>query len=160
MKVSISGVFLGLICAGIGYFLLSGSWSAYTEYKRVQDYRGQAIGHVTNKHFKRGSDGGGNYYMDYWFMSSAGTKISATSSIGKQQWDVLRVDDTMEIRYDQSDPRRNICMSGDSPSIIFAFFMLLMGTVFIIFGCLRLAKSFRKFSPRVNKISKMPKKEN
>lgn len=155
MKVSFSGIILGLICLGIGSFLLSGSWSAYAEYKRVQGYGGRAIGHVTNKHFKRGSDGGGNYYMDYWFMSSAGSKISATSIIGKQQWDVLRVDDTMEIRYDQSNPDRNIHMYGGSPSLVFAFFMLLMGTVFIIFGCLRLAKSFRKLPPRINKISKM-----
>ncbi len=133
MKISFSGIFLGLICLGIGCFLLSGSWSAYAEYKRVQDYNGRAIGHITNKYFQRGSDGGGNYYMDYWFMSSAGNKISSTSVIGKQQWDVLQVDDTMEIRYDQSNPNRNIQMYGGSPSLVFAFFMLLMGTVFIDF---------------------------
>jgi hypothetical protein len=144
LKISLSGVFLGLICAGIGFFLLSGSWSAYVEYKSVQDYSGRAIGHVTNKHFKRGSDGGGNYYIDYWFMSSAGSKISASGVIAKQQWDVLQVDDTMEIRYDQSNPHRNIHMYGGSPSLVFAFFMLLMGTVFIIFGCLRIIKGFKR----------------
>lgn len=144
MKVSFSGIILGLICAGMGFFLLSGSWSAYAEYKRVQGYEGRAIGHVTNKHFKRGSDGGGNYYIDYWFMSSAGSKISASGTIAKQQWDVLQVDDAMEIRYDQSDPNRNIYMYGGSPSLVFASLMLVMGLVFMIFGCLRFVKSFRK----------------
>ena len=125
---------------------MSGSWAAYTEYKRVQDYGGRAIGHVTDKHYKRGSDGGGNYYLDYWFMSSAGNKISSTSVIGKQHWDVLQVDDTMEIRYDLSNPNRSIHLYGGSPSLVFAFFMLTMGAVFIAFVFLRVIKSFQKTS--------------
>ncbi len=144
MRVSFPRIILGLICIGIGCFLLSGSWAAYTEYKRVQDYGGRATGHVTDKNFKRGSDGGGNYYIDYWFMSSAGNKISSTGIIGKQQWDVLQVDDTMEIRYDLSNPNRSIYMYGGSPSLVFVFFMLTMGAVFMIFGCLRFIKGFKK----------------
>lgn len=147
-KFSVSGIFWGLICISIGLFFLFGSWDAYSEYRRVQDYSGRTIGHITDKYFKRGSDGGGNYYLDYWFMSSAGNKINASGTIAKQQWDVLRVDDTMEIRYDQSDPNRNIYMYGGSPSLVFVFFMLLMGTVFMFFGCLRFFKSFRKNLPK------------
>lgn len=143
-NISFSGIFVGLICMAIGVFLLSGSWAAYAEYKRVQGYNGRAIGHITNKYFQRGSDGGGNYYIDYWFMFSAGNKIISNSVIGKQQWDVLQVDDTMEIRYDQSNPNSNIQLYGGSPSLIFSFFMLLMGTVFMIFGCLRLIKVFQR----------------
>jgi hypothetical protein len=144
LRVSFPKIFLGLICIGIGYFLLSGSWAAYAEYKRVQDYGGRAIGHVTDKHFKRGSDGGGNYYLDYWFISSTGNKISSTSVTNKQQWDVLQVDDPMEIRYDLSNPNRSIHMYGGSPSLVFAFFMLTMGAVFMIFGCLRFIRGFKK----------------
>ena len=144
MKISFSGIFWGLICAGVGLFFLVGSWGFYAEYKRVQDYEGRAIGHITNKNFKLGSDGGGNYYIDYWFMPSAGSKISATSIIGKPQWDILRVDDTLEIRYDQSNPNRNILMYGGSPSLVFAFFMLVLGTVFMLFGGSRFYNSFHK----------------
>lgn len=147
-NISFSGIFGALICMAIGFFLLSGSWAAYAEYKRVQDYSGQAIGHITDKYFKRGSDGGGNYYMDYWFISSDDNKIKSSGTISKQQWDVLQVDDTMEIRYDLSDPSRNIHMYGGSPSLVFAFFMLLMGGVFMTFGLLRVSKSFKKTSKR------------
>jgi len=129
---------------GIAFFFLSGSWGAYTEYKRVQDYSGWAIGHITKKHFQTTADAGGNYYIDYWFISSSGSKISVSSVIAQPQWDLLRVSDTMEIRYDQSNPNRNIPMHGGSPSLIFAFFMLAMALVFIIFGASRFRNSFHK----------------
>lgn len=144
MKVSFSGIFGGLICIGIGFFFLYGTWGVYSEYKRVHNYSGRAIGHITNKHFKLASDGSGNYYMDYWFMSSAGSKISASSIIAKQKWDILKVDDTMEIRFDQSNPNRNIPMYGGSPSLVFAFFMLVLGGVFMLFGGLRFLNNFHK----------------
>ncbi len=144
MKISFSGIFWGLICIGVGLFFMAGSWGAYAEYKRVQDYTGRAIGTITDKHFKQGLDGGGNYYVDYWFMSSGGGKISARSVIAKQQWDMLKKDDTMEVRYDQSNPERNIPMYGGSPSLVYAFFMLLLGAVFALFGGSRLLYGFRK----------------
>ena len=144
LKVSFTGILGGLICIGIGFFFLAGSWGSYLEYKRVQDYSGRAIGHITKKHFKLAANGSGNYYLDYWFMSSASSKISSSSVIAKQQWDVLKVDDTLEIRYDQSNPNRNIPMYGGSPSLVFAFFMLVMGAVFILFGGSRFLNSFHK----------------
>jgi hypothetical protein len=146
LKVSFSGIFWGVVCIGIGLFFLAGSWGSYAEYKRVQDYQGRAIGRITNKHFKLGSDGGGNYYMDYWFISSVGSKIVANGIIAKQQWDMLKVDDTVEIRYDKSNPYRNIPMYGGSPSLVFAFFMLVLASVLILFGTLRFINSFRKSS--------------
>ena len=56
----------------------------YSEYKSVQDYSGRAIGHITKKYFQTATDGGGNYYLDYWFMSSAGSKISASMHWSRQ----------------------------------------------------------------------------
>ena len=144
MKVSFSGIFWSLISIGIGFFLLYGTWETYSEYKHVQDYSGRAIGNITKKHFKLASDGSGNYYMDYWFMSSAGSKISASSIIDKQKWDMLKINDTLEIRFDKSNPNRNVPMYGGSPSLVFAFFMLVMGAVFMLFGCSRFFNSFHK----------------
>jgi len=144
LKTSISGIFIGLVCMGVGLFFLSGSWGAYSEYKRVQDYGGRAIGHITKKHFQTAADGGGNYYLDYEFMSSAGSKINASSVIAKQQWDMFQVGDTMEIRFDRSNPQRNVPMFGGSPSLIWSFFMLAMGLVFMVFGVSRFLKSFKK----------------
>ena len=146
MKISFSRVLWGLICLGVGLFFLAGSWGSYAEYQRVQNYDGRAIGHITNKHFKLGSDGGGNYYVDYWFMPSANSKISATGMIAKQQWEILKVDDTFEIRYDRSNPNLNIPMYGGSPSLVFSFFMFILGAVFILFGSLRLVSGFKKAS--------------
>jgi hypothetical protein len=73
-----------------------------------------------------------------------GSKISTSSGIAKQQWDTLQVNDNLEIRYDQSNPTRNIPMYGGSPSLIFAFFMLVMGGVFTLFGVSRFIASFKK----------------
>lgn len=144
MKVSFSGIFWSLICIGIGFFLLYGTWETYSEYKRVQGYSGRAIGNITKKHLKLASDGSGNYYVDYWFMSSVDSKISASSVIDKQKWDMLKINDTLEIRFDKSDPNHNVPMYGGSPSLVFAFFMLVMGAVFMLFGGSRLFNSFHK----------------
>lgn len=143
MKISFSRIFWGLICIGVGLFFLTGSWGAYAEYKRVRDYEGHAIGYIKNKHFKMGADGGGNYYIDYWFMSHTGIKISASSIIAQQQWDVLKIDDNLEIRFDKTDPQRSIPMYGGSPSLVFAFFMLVLAGVFLLFGTLRFIDGFR-----------------
>ena len=144
MKISFSGIFWGLICIGIGCFFLAGTWGSYINYNRLQEYGGRTVGNITKKHFQKAADGSGNYYLDYWFLSAAGSKISASSLIDKQQWDMLKVGDTMEIRYDQSNPTRNIAMYGGSPSLILAFFMMVLGTVFIIFGGSRFFNSFYK----------------
>ena len=144
MKISFPGILGSLICIGIGCFFLTGTWGAYTEYKRVQDYSGKAVGHITNKYFKKGSDSGGNYYIDYWFMSSSDSKIKKSSGISKQQWDAWKVNDTLEIRFDPSNPNRNMPLYGGSPSLVYAFFMLILGAIFIIFGSSRFYNSFHK----------------
>lgn len=144
MKISISSILISVICIGIGCLLLAGTWASYSEYSRLQNYSGTASGRITKKHFQTTADGGANYYLDYWFLSAAGHKISVSSIISKPQWDMLQVNDLLEIRYDKSDPNRNLPMHGGSPSLIFAFFMLVMGAVFVIFGGSRLFYSFHK----------------
>jgi Protein of unknown function (DUF3592). len=144
LKTSFSGIFGVFICVGVGCFFLVGTWGAYLEYNRVQKYSGQAIGQITKKHCQVAADGSGNYYLDYWFVPSAGSKISTTSGISKQQWDTLQVNDNLEIRYDPSNPNRNIPLYGGSPSLVFAFFMLIMGAVFLIFGAFRCLASFKR----------------
>ncbi|HOX15021.1 MAG TPA: hypothetical protein PLP18_02735 [Smithellaceae bacterium] len=144
MKISLSNIIIGIVCLLVGLFFTLSSWEAYSEYKRVQDYSGRAIGHITKKYFQTAADGGGNYYLDYEFMSSAGSKISAGSIIAKQQWDMFQVDNTLEIRFDRSNPHRNIPMVGGSPSLVWAFFMLAMGLVFMVFGVSRFLTSFKK----------------
>jgi hypothetical protein len=146
LKTSFSGIFFGFICVGVGCFFLAGSWGAYLEYNRVQEYSGRASGQVTKKHFLTAADGSGNYYLDYWFVPSGGGKISTTSGISKQQWDALQVNDNLKIRYDPSNPTRNIPMYGGSPSLVLAFFMLVLGAVFLAFGALRFIASFKKGS--------------
>jgi len=144
VKISLSNIIIGIVCLLVGLFFTLSSWEAYSEYKRVQDYSGRAIGHITKKYFQTAADGGGNYYLDYEFMSSAGSKISAGSIIAKQQWDMFQVDNTLEIRFDRSNPHRNIPMVGGSPSLVWAFFMLAMGLVFMVFGVSRFLTSFKK----------------
>ncbi len=144
MKTSFTGILGGFISVGLGCLLLLGTWGIYLDYNRVQDYSGQATGQITKKHFKTATDGSGNYFLDYSFVPSAGSKISSTGDISKQQWDTLQIDDHLEIRYDLSNPKRNIPMYGGSPSLVLAFFMLVLGAVFMAFGCSRFLTSFRK----------------
>ncbi|MGV8059639.1 MAG: DUF3592 domain-containing protein [Smithellaceae bacterium] len=144
MKVSFSAIIFGLVSVGIGCFFLAGAWGAYLGYKQVQEYNGQTIGYITKKHFQRSGEGTGNYYLDYWFAPSSSTKISASNSISKQQWDALRVGDTLEIRYDRYNPNHSIPLYGGSPSLVFAFFMLVLGAVLIAFGVSRILTSFKK----------------
>jgi hypothetical protein len=137
-------MFLGLICIGIGCFFLTGAWGAYSVYKGAQGYSGRASGHVTNKHFQATADGGGKYYLDYWFVPAGGSKINTSSGISRQQWDALKVNDSLEIRFDPSNPNRNMPLYGGSPSLVYAFFMLMLGTIFILFGGSRFYNSFHK----------------
>jgi hypothetical protein len=144
LKISFSGIVFGFISVAVGCFLLAGTWGAYLDYKRVQEYGEQTTGHIMKKHFQTSGEGSGNYYLDYWFAPSQDSKISASSSISKQQWDALRVGDTLEIRYDRSNPQRSIPLYGGSPSLVLAFFMLVLGAVFMIFGVSRFLTSFKK----------------
>lgn len=144
MKFSFSGIFWGLISLAVGCLFLAGTWGAYAEYNRIQKYNGQAIGKITKKHFQTTAAGGGNYYLDYWFTTSSGNQINATSDISKQQWDVLQLGDNLEVRYDRSDPHWSIPRHGSTPSLLFGFFMLVLGAVFIIFGVSRFWASFKK----------------
>ena len=144
MKVFFSVIFWGLISLAVGCLFLAGTWGDYAEYSRIQKYDGQAIGKITKKHFQTTVEGGGNYYLDYWFTTSSGNQINATSDISKQQWDVLQIGDTLEIRYDRSEPHRSIPRYGTTSPLVLAFFMLVLGAVFIIFGVSRFWASFKK----------------
>jgi hypothetical protein len=144
MKISKSTVISGAVSLLIGVFFIMASWESCSEYMRVKEYAGFATGHVTNKHYARSADGNSVYYLDYWFLIVDGQKISSTRSILKQHWDVLKVDDTLEIRYDKSNPNRNIPFAGGSVSLVYAFFIFIFGSVFLIFGIMRLVSVFRE----------------
>ena len=144
LKVSFSGIIFGLISVGVGCFFLAGTWGAYLEHNRVQKYSGQATGHITKKHFQASGEGSGNYCLEYWFAPSHGSKVSANSGISEKQGDALKVGDTLEIRYDQSNPHRNTPLYGRSPSLVLAFFMLVLGAVLMVFGVSRFLTSFKK----------------
>lgn len=144
LKISFSGILFGLISAAIGFFFLTGAWGAYLDYSRVKDYSARASGQVIKKHSQVAADGSGNYYLDYWFLPANGSKINATCSISKQQWEALKADDNIEIRYDPANPNRSIPIYGSSPSLIMACFILVLGVVFIAFGCSRFLTSFKK----------------
>jgi len=144
LKTSFSGIIFGFISVGIGVFFLAGTWGAYSDYNRIKEYSGRASGQVTKKYFQTAADGVGNYYLDYCFSPSAGSKICTSSGISKQQWETLQINDNLEIRYDPSNPNRSIPMYGSNPSLVFAFFALLLGAVFMAFGCSRFLTSFKK----------------
>lgn len=144
MKISFSGFIVGLIFIGLGCFLLAGTWGSYLDYKRLKDYSGHTSAYVVKKHSQKVADGSAKYYLDYSFLPAAGSKISVSGSVEKRQWDSFRVNDTLEIRYDSSNPGRHIPLYEPSSSLAWAFFMLVMGAVFLLFGGSRLFYSFQK----------------
>ena len=144
MKISFSGFIVGLTFIGIGCFLLAGTWGSYLDYKRLKDYSGHTSAYITKKHSQKGADGKDKYYLDYSFSPAAGGKIIVGGTVSKQQWDAFQVNDTLEIRYDSSNPGRHIPLYEPSSSPAWAFFMLVMGAVFLLFGGSRLFYSFSK----------------
>jgi hypothetical protein len=143
LKISKSGIIVALITGITGLFFLSASWEAYSEYMRVNEYAGYATGHVTKKYFSRAADGNSIYYLDYWFLLPDGSKISSTGNVFQQHWDALKIDNTLNIRYDLSNPNRNIPNYSGSISLVYVFFVFLLGAVFLIFGVMRLINSFK-----------------
>ncbi len=145
MSISFSKIFWGIICLIIGFFLIYGSWAAYSEYRRVQGYVGQGVGTVINKYYEQSSDGSANYYIEYSFMpTSEAPRIVSKSIMIKHQWDSLEVDDNLDIRFDESNPARSIPLYGGSPSLLFGFFMVLMALVFIFFGSGRIVAGMKR----------------
>jgi hypothetical protein len=144
LRISVSGIIIGLISICVGIFLLFGAWEACLDYNHIQEYSGRASGHVTKKHFQTAADGIGNYYLDYSFTSSDGIKIIASNNISKQQWDALQVNDNLEIKYDPVNPNRSMPIYGSNPSLVFAFFIFILGVVFLAFGVSRFISIFRK----------------
>ena len=143
MKISLSQAVFGGISLVIGVFFVVAGWEACTEYMRVKEYAGISTGHVTKKHFSQAADGNSIYYLDYWYLLTDGHKVTSTNSMLKQNWDGLKVEDTLEIRYDKSNPIRNIPLYGGSVSLVYAFFVFVLGTVFIVFGVMRFIHSFK-----------------
>lgn len=142
MKISWSGIIAGSICILIGGLLLAGAWGSYADYSRLQRYGGRAVGHVTGKHFQKAADGNATYYLDYWYEAN-GIKINTSGVTAKQQWDVSQIEDTMEVRYDKSNPGSSVPMYSGSPSLIMTFFMIVLAAAFLIFGVSRVYYSFR-----------------
>ena len=143
MKISFSGLIGGLICIGIGCWLLAATWWSYADYQRMKEYAGQTTAYITQKHSRTAPDGKVEYGLDYSFMA-AGRKYDINGSVSKQRWDAFQVKDSLEIRYSPSDPGRHIPVYEPGASPAFAFFMLILGTVFLIFGGSRLFYSFQK----------------
>ena len=138
MRISKAGIFASLITIMIGTFCIYTSWEAYSEYKRISEYDGYTTGYVTKKHFSRASDGKSTYYLDYWFSTATAQKVNATGIISKQQWELLKVDDSLEVRYSLSHPDHNLPKYGGSVSLAYVFFLFLLGAVFLVYGIMRI----------------------
>ena len=148
MKKSMSRMVFSVICLLIGVFFLYIGWEAYSEHARIEEYAGFATGYLTQKHFQRASDGNSVYYLEYSFVLADGRKVTSKRDIIKEQWDVLKVNDPLEIRYDKSNPERNIPLSGGGMSLAYVFFVSLLGVVFLIFGIMRLFADFGRRIPK------------
>ena len=143
MKISNSGIIASLVTIVIGTFFIYTSWEAYSEYRRISEYDGYATGYVTKKHFSRASDGKSTYYLDYWFSTASGEKVNATGIILKQQWESLKMGDSLEVRYSLSRPSHNVPKYGGSVPLAYVFFLFLLGAVFLVYGIMRIIHKFR-----------------
>lgn len=143
MRISKSGIIASLFAVVIGTFFIYTSWEACSEYRRISEYDGYATGYVTKKHFSRASDGKSTYYLDYWFSSISAKKVNATGIISKQQWELLKIGDSLEVRYSLSQPDHNVPKYGGSVSLAYVFFLFLLGTVLLVYGIMRIMQKCR-----------------
>lgn len=139
-KLRITSIAVSLL-ASLTFFWIA--WSVYEEHNRIQGFEFKAVGYITKKHYSRASDGNALYFIDYEFSIEGRQKINSTNSVLKQHWDVFKVGDSLEIRYDKSNPKRNLPLYGGSGSLMYAFFVFALGLVFLIFGLMRLLHARR-----------------
>ena len=139
---------ISLVSLFIGFFFIMTGVEAYKEYTREQGYKGVSTGYVIKKHSQRASDGDSVYYLDYWFSLTDSRRVYSTNHISKQNWDELKTGDILVVRYDQADPNRNIPLYGGGLSLVYLFFVAVLGTVFLVFGMMRLFTGYREFHTR------------
>lgn len=150
-KFSISRIIPVAISLFLSFLLFYAAWGIFLEYHRVESYGGNAIGLVTHKHFARGSDGNTIYYLDYEFSTNNGKKMHSTGTVLKPHWDVAKVGGALKIRYDLSNPDHNLPTADGGTSLFNAFFVSLLGVVFLVFGVMRLISSFKKTPDKSDK---------
>lgn len=143
-KPLIYHILISIISLVISFFFIITGVEAYKEYAREQGYNGVSTGYVIKKHYQRASDGNSIYYLDYWFAIADGRRINSTNRISKENWDHLKTNDALGIRYDQADPNRNIPLYGGHLSPIYIFFIAVFGIVFLVFGVMRIFTGVRE----------------
>lgn len=148
MKTLIYHVIIGITALIIGSFFIITGIEAYKEYARQERYSGVATGYIIKKNVQRASDGNSVYNIDYWFLIAHGKKIYSTGNILKENWDNLKMNDSLEIKYDKSNPNKNIPLYGGNTSLVYVFFVMILGMVFIVFGVMRFITGYKEFSKK------------
>jgi hypothetical protein len=130
----------GLSLFGLGLLALLWSWGGHWNHREIQDHGGQAVGHITDKHFSQPND----WTVNYWFLLSDGQRVSARHrGVSERLWQRLHVGDQVKVRYDLTHPSRNLVVDEGNTSIAPIIVASLLGLLFAIVGVLLVRRSFK-----------------
>jgi hypothetical protein len=101
-------------------FVVVGSWAAYFTDSRIDDEGARAQGVVLKKDIVRSADGNSDYSVVYEFGLPSGETLRSDRNLPKSAWMKLKPGGTIEVRYSESEPRRNFPAGGGVTSIVAA----------------------------------------
>jgi len=144
MKRSLPKIITGVVFIFIGGFILFGGLEIFSEYQRTKDCRTMILGKVLNKDFTRALDGNTVYRVRYSFTPPGGGEIHADGIISKSLWDILKINDDIQVKFNPVKPENNFPAESGGASLILVFFTFLFGFVFLLFGMSRIVSALRK----------------
>lgn len=142
MKIIRQGLLI-LVLLAIGIVFLFTAWQGYQNYDEKKEFSQLATGRITEKFVDESSGADAVYKVRYDFVLKNGESVKGEEELLKNHWDAVKIGDMLDIRYQPEKPQRNHVYhpAGDSP--VFAFFMFLVGAVFIFFALMRVIYFFK-----------------
>lgn len=141
---SLAALIMGVLFILLGLVFLIGSWGAYLTDSKIQNSGNSAKGQIEKKVFLFDAEGDSDYILEYWFLTNTGSKINASHHVSKLLWNSVRENQTIEIRYSASNPKRNFPNGEGVTSLGMSIFASVFGGLFTLFGGALIWGYFRK----------------
>ena len=127
------------LVAGLGGVVAA--WGAYLTDAAIERSGARAVAQLDQK-FIVGPDDG-DHVVRYRFQPAEGPAIDTTLSIGTELWQDLREGQSLEIRYDADNPKRNFPAGAGVASPWLAVFITTLAGPLGLFGGALLWRSLR-----------------
>ena len=138
-----SAFVIGFLFALVGIVSITGSWAVYSVDTGIFERGTNTEGRLIDKSIVYSTDGDSDYLLVYTFTLPDGREMKVNRSVSKDLWSELNVGDSLKIYYKADNPARNFPEGGGNTSVSVAIFVSIIGALFLVFGILLLAGSFK-----------------